>query len=65
MIQIKQFLHTGLIIADLARAKQFYEGVLGLTPSNKRPNLSFEGVWYNIGINQIHLMCVPNPLHRH
>lgn len=61
MIQIKQFLHTGLIIADLARAKQFYEGVLGLTPSNKRPNLSFEGVWYNIGINQIHLMCVPNP----
>lgn len=61
MIQITQFLHIGLIISDLARAKQFYEGVLGLTPSNKRPALSFEGVWYNIGINQIHLMCVPDP----
>lgn len=61
MIHIKQFLHTGLIIKDLARAKQFYEGVLGLKPSDKRPNLSFEGVWYNIGINQIHLMCVQNP----
>ncbi len=61
MIKIKQFLHTGLIISDLARSKAFYEGLLGLSPSDKRPNLSFEGVWYNIGNNQIHLMVVPDP----
>lgn len=61
MIKIKQFLHTGLIISDLSRAREFYEGVLGLTPSDKRPPLSFEGVWYNIGVNQIHLMCLANP----
>ena len=61
MIKINQMLHTGIIVADIARSRAFYEGLLGLTPSNKRPPLSFEGVWYDIGINQLHLMVVTNP----
>lgn len=61
MITITQFLHTGLIVSDLQKTRDFYEGVLGLTASDKRPTLSYEGVWYNIGLNQIHLMVVPDP----
>jgi catechol 2,3-dioxygenase-like lactoylglutathione lyase family enzyme len=61
MIAIKRMMHTGLVISDLARSRAFYEGVLGFTPNPTRPNFDFEGVWYDIGQNQVHLMVVPNP----
>ncbi|MEQ1603058.1 MAG: glyoxalase [Methylophilaceae bacterium] len=61
MIEIKQLLHAGLIISDLAKSRAFYEGLLGLKPNALRPDFGFEGVWYDIGNNQIHLMAVPNP----
>ncbi|MCB5187038.1 VOC family protein [Methylobacillus caricis] len=61
MIKINQMLHTGLIVSDIRKSREFYEGLLGLVPSNARPELSFEGVWYDIGANQLHLMVVPNP----
>ena len=61
MIKINQFMHAGLVISDLQKSRAFYEGLLGLTPNPARPNFDFEGVWYDIGHNQIHLMVVPNP----
>ena len=61
MIKINRLMHVGLIIADLNRARAFYEGLLGFSPNPKRPNFGFEGVWYDIGQNQVHLMVVPNP----
>ena len=61
MIKINRLLHTGIIVSDIARSRAFYEGLLGLVPSDKRPAMNFEGVWYDIGNNQIHLMVVPNP----
>lgn len=61
MITVRRFHHAGLIVSDLARARAFYEGLLGLAPSPARPALGFEGVWYDIGANQIHLLQVPNP----
>lgn len=61
MIKIDALLHAGLIISDLKRSRAFYEGLLGLTPNPARPDFGFEGVWYDIGANQIHLMVVPNP----
>jgi catechol 2,3-dioxygenase-like lactoylglutathione lyase family enzyme len=61
MIKIDQLLHAGLIISDLEKSRAFYEGVLGLKPNPKRPDFGFPGVWYDIGVNQIHLMAVPNP----
>ena len=61
MIEIKKFMHAGLIVSDLQQSKAFYEGLLGLKPNPARPNFDFEGVWYDIGHNQIHLMVVPNP----
>lgn len=61
MIQIKQLMHAGLIVSDLQKSRAFYEGLLGLTPNPARPTFNFDGVWYDIGHNQLHLMVVPNP----
>jgi len=53
--------HATFLSSDLARSRTFYEGVLGLTADLKRPNMSFEGIWYDVGQQQIHLMLLPNP----
>ena len=59
---ITGILHTTFLTADLARARVFYEGLLGLQVDNQRPNMSFDGVWYDITPSQqIHLMLLPDP----
>lgn len=60
-MNITAFLHASLLVSDLDRARVFYEGVLGLSPSGARPELGFAGVWYEIGAQQIHLLALPNP----
>lgn len=52
--------HVTFLVADLRRARDFYEGILGLEINPLRPAMSFEGVWYDIGTAQIHLMCLPS-----
>lgn len=61
MIKVTQLLHASLLVADLGRARAFYESVLGLAPSPARPEMSFGGVWYDLGETQIHVLCLPNP----
>jgi glyoxylase I family protein len=59
---ITRILHTTFITADLDKSRAFYEGVLGLRPDSNRPEMSYDGVWYNIASNQqIHLMVLPDP----
>ena len=59
---ITAILHTTFLTADLAKSHAFYEGVLGLQVNATRPMMSFDGVWYDVGLNQqIHLMVLPNP----
>jgi len=58
---VTKFLHASFLVSDLASARDFYEGVLGLVPSSQRPEMAFEGVWYEIGAQQIHLLALPNP----
>jgi catechol 2,3-dioxygenase-like lactoylglutathione lyase family enzyme len=54
--------HATFLTADLAKSRAFYEGVLGLHPDSKRPQMSYEGVWYDVASGQqIHLMLAPNP----
>ena len=61
-IQIAALLHAGLLVSDLARAKTFYESVLGLTRCPNRPELPYPGEWYDLGGGQqLHLMNLPNP----
>jgi len=61
MFEIVNLLHASLMVADLAQSRRFYEDVLGLKPSPARPEMSFSGIWYDIGSAQIHLICLPNP----
>ncbi|MCM1985298.1 VOC family protein [Lyngbya confervoides] len=51
---VTEFLHAALPVQDLGRSRQFYEGILGLCPSD-RP-LSFPGLWYSLGKQQLHLI---------
>ncbi|MEW6678726.1 MAG: VOC family protein [Pseudomonadota bacterium] len=59
--RLTQLLHASLLCADLPRSRAFYEGLLGLRPSPDRPKMDFDGVWYDLGPGQIHLICQPNP----
>ena len=55
-------LHAGLLVSDLARAKTFYESVLGLKHYPNRPELPYPGEWYDLGGGQqLHLMQLLNP----
>ena len=58
---VKQLHHSSMVSSDLDASREFYEGLLGLTPSNLRPKLPYDGIWYEIGGQQIHLLAVPNP----
>lgn len=61
MFRIRTLLHVSLLVSDLDAARRFYEDVLGLRPSPLRPAMAFDGVWYEIGAQQIHLLALPNP----
>jgi catechol 2,3-dioxygenase-like lactoylglutathione lyase family enzyme len=54
MSLLSHYLHTAILIQDLARSEQFYGQVLEL-PVAKR-DLKFPGIWYQIGSIQIHLI---------
>ncbi|MFA5242300.1 MAG: VOC family protein [Sulfuricella sp.] len=60
-MKVTEFLHTSILVSNLIKSRNFYEGVLKLTPSSSRPEMSFDGVWYEIGPQQIHLLVLPNP----
>ncbi len=62
MSEVTALLHAGLLVSDLARAKAFYESVLGLRPYPNRPDLPYPGEWYDLGGGQqLHLMALANP----
>ena len=53
--------HCSLIVADTAKALEFYTGILGLEVDASRPDLGYPGAWLQVGSGQIHLLQVPNP----
>jgi glyoxylase I family protein len=62
-MEILGYLHTALLVTDLAKARYFYEEVLGLVPVNRE--LKFPGVWYQLDRYQVHLITTttyPNDL---
>lgn len=61
MSLIKRLHHASLVASDLAVSRAFYEGVLELSVNPERPKFAYDGVWYDIGEQMIHLLVVPNP----
>ena len=47
--------HASVRVSDVARSREFYEGLLGLATA-PRPDLGFPGVWYALGGTQLHLI---------
>ena len=47
--------HASICVTDVARSRQFYEGLLGLVPA-QRPDFPFPGMWYQLGEGQLHLI---------
>jgi len=61
-MQIYRLLHATILVADLNKARAFYEQILGFVANHSRPAMSFDGVWYDLGPQQqLHLMQLPNP----
>ncbi len=61
-MKVSRLLHATILVADLDKSRAFYEQVLGFTASPARPQMSFDGVWYDLSPQQqLHLMQLPNP----
>ena len=50
--------HISFAVTDLARAREFYEGLLGLE-SIPRPDFGIAGIWYAAGNAEVHLIQTP------
>jgi catechol 2,3-dioxygenase-like lactoylglutathione lyase family enzyme len=50
--------HVSLVASDLARARRFYEDVLGFQEI-PRPDFGFPGIWYGVGEIEVHLIVPP------
>lgn len=61
MFTISGIQHASFIITDLARALDFYHGVLGIELVPDRPELGYPGAWLQVQQQQIHLLQLPNP----
>jgi len=61
MVEITAIHHVSLIVADTARALDFYRDLLGLELDRQRPDLGYPGAWLQVGDRQIHLLELPNP----
>lgn len=60
--------HVGLLVSDLEKSLEFYQGVLGLSLNPDRPDskLPYRGAWLWVGrpeehSQMIHLMELPSP----
>lgn len=61
-MKISGILHATFLTGDLARSRAFYEDVLGLRTDPNRPQMGFEGAWYDVAPGQqLHLMALPDP----
>ncbi len=58
---VTEILHASLLVADTARALEFYRGVLGMALEPARPELGFPGAWLRAGGRQVHLLELPSP----
>jgi len=59
---IEGILHATFLSSNLNKSRRFYEDVLGLRSNPERPEMSYDGIWYDISEGQqIHLMLLPNP----
>lgn len=52
--------HSSVIVTDTQASLKFYCGILGLKQL-ERPNFPYDGAWLDLGLQQVHLLELPNP----
>lgn len=55
MTTVEHIHHVGIAVTDLARSRHFYTTVLCLEEI-PRPDFDFDGAWFGVGGQQIHLI---------
>ena len=63
MLELEVLHHVAISVSDLARAKEFYGNVLGLEEI-ARPAFPFDGAWYRVGNQEVHLIVSRDPTFR-
>lgn len=63
MLELETLHHVAISVSDLARAKEFYSNVLGLEEI-PRPAFPFDGAWYHVGNQEVHLIVSRDPTFR-
>lgn len=63
MLEFQTLHHVAISVSDLARAKDFYGNTLGLEEI-ARPAFPFDGAWYRIGNQEVHLIVSRDPTFR-
>ena len=58
---VGDILHVSFLVEDLDRSLHFYCDVLEIDADDSRPDLGYPGAWLNVGVQQIHLLRLPNP----
>jgi catechol 2,3-dioxygenase-like lactoylglutathione lyase family enzyme/uncharacterized protein YunC (DUF1805 family) len=54
-VQVKSLDHVTIVVKDLERSRRFYVDLLGMRQV-ARPAFSFDGLWFQAGKTQIHLI---------
>jgi catechol 2,3-dioxygenase-like lactoylglutathione lyase family enzyme len=54
-IRVRRIDHVTLVVKDLEVSRKFYVDVLGMEQV-PRPAFSFEGLWFQAGTTQVHLI---------
>jgi catechol 2,3-dioxygenase-like lactoylglutathione lyase family enzyme len=55
-LQITHIDHVSVIITDVERSRRFYRDVLGLKEMAKPRTFSFVALWFDLGVQQLHLL---------
>jgi glyoxylase I family protein len=61
MLRVTHLDHVTVLVTDLAAARAFYAGVLGLTEIAPPREFDFVAVWYDLGGQYLHLLQKPHP----
>ena len=59
--EISHIDHVSLIVTDIAKARAFYGGLLGLTEIAPPASFDFVSIWYDLGGQYLHLLQKPIP----
>jgi catechol 2,3-dioxygenase-like lactoylglutathione lyase family enzyme len=53
--------HASVIVTDPVRARAFYSGLLGLREIPMPKTFDFEVIWYDFGLQTVHLLVKDQP----